>query len=179
MRTAYDIVGNRGIESLHARTVAQEIEVNHATVHYYFPKREDLLVALADFTLEQFNNDRSRFLKEAQSPDDQIEAELALAEAYCRKSSRFFRVLIGLYAAAIEYESVRKRLLSLWTEWDKQIRLELDRLVDKKMVRKESPYVDGDLLVASLMGIGMAAHVKGNKFNAGDKIDQIFSSLFG
>jgi AcrR family transcriptional regulator len=178
LRTAYDIVGNRGIESLHARTVAQEIGVNHATVHYYFPKREDLLVSLANYANEQFQKDRARFLKNSDNPDEQLEAELALAEAYCRKTSRFFRVLVGLYAAAVEYPEVAKQIRTLWETWEKEIHVELDRLVDKKMVNTESPFRDSELLVASLVGLGKAAHIKGQKFKAGEKIDAIFASLF-
>jgi len=44
---AYEMMGDFGLESVHARTVASELEINHATVHYYFPRRVDLLLGVA------------------------------------------------------------------------------------------------------------------------------------
>ncbi len=74
LEAAYDIVAEEGLEGLHARSVAARIGVNHAAVHYYFKKRSDLLLALADFALAKFARDREAVLEDAGS--DRLKAHL-------------------------------------------------------------------------------------------------------
>ncbi|HXH61869.1 MAG TPA: TetR/AcrR family transcriptional regulator, partial [Fimbriimonadaceae bacterium] len=116
-RAAYDILGEKGLEELHARTVAKEIGINHATVHYYFPHREDLLIAVAEYALHQLIRDRLQIQQGANTPRERLEAEIALAEAYCRPQSRFVKVLSGLYVAGVSSSAVRQKLALIWEEW--------------------------------------------------------------
>ena len=116
-KAAYDLVGVHGLEALTARSVAQELQINHATVHYYFPHREDLLDGVADFAQEQFRKDRVKFLEGARTASERLESEIALAEAYCKKTSRFAKVLAGLYVASVAIPGLRKKLQVLWKEW--------------------------------------------------------------
>lgn len=173
--TAYGLMGTKGLESVHARTVAQEIGVNHATVHYYFPKRTDLICGVADYAIQILTEDRERFQEGSTDGREKLENELALVEAYCRKQSRFVKVLAGLYVASIEDIAVRKKMKSLWATW---LSL-LSEQLPKGKVRKDSPYNDPELLMATLFGCGLASHMLETQFSATPKLDAIARSLFG
>ena len=175
LKAAYDLMGVQGLESLTARNVAAELGINHATVHYYFPHRVDLLAGVAEFALERLKRDRARFLAGAENPADQLEAELALAEAYCRKTSRFAKVLAGLYVASIAETALRKKLSAIWSEWSGL----LVELTAKGKLKKDTPYVDGELLCATFFGLALTSHMLDGKFQAKDKVDAIYASMFG
>lgn len=175
LKASYDLMGTKGLESVHARSVAANLGINHATVHYYFPTRLDLLVGIADQALAQFQSDRERFLADLQTPADKLEGELALAEAYCKKNSRFAKVLAGLYVASIEYSDLKKKLQVLWKEWA-SFQAEI---VPKSKLKANSPYNDGELLTATLFGFALAAHLTDGKFDGKSKIDEVFTSMFG
>ncbi len=168
-------MGIQGLEALHARTIAVELEINHATVHYYFPHRVDLLVGVADFALEQFKRDRAKFHEGLTKPGDRLEAELALAEAYCKKTSRFVKVLAGLYVASLAHKEVKAKLQILYKEWSSLI----GELNAKASLRKSTPFRDPDILTASLFGIALASHLMDGKLAAKDKVDVVFTSMFG
>jgi len=174
-KAAYDLMGVQGLESLTARNVAAELGINHATVHYYFPHREDLLTGIAEFALDQLKRDRTKFQVGAEKPADKVEAELALAEAYCRKTSRFAKVLAGLYVASIADAALRKKLSAIWSEWSGLL-VELGKTAKFK---KDSPYADGELLAATFFGLMMTSHMLDGKFPAKDKVDAIYASMFG
>lgn len=174
MKAAYDLMGIEGLEAVHARTVAANLQINHATVHYYFPKRTDLLVGVAEFALEQFRHDRERFHAGLSTSADILEAELALGEAYCKKTSRFAKVLAGLYVAAIEDASLKKHLKALWAEWASL----LNAHTAKAKLKKGSPYSDGELLAATLFGFALASQLTDGKFDAKTKIDGVFAAMF-
>lgn len=173
--TAYGLMGTKGLESVHARTVAAEIGINHATIHYYFPTRSDLLVGIAEYALQILLEDRERFQEGAASAREKVENELALGEAYCRKQSRFVKVLAGLYVAGTADPAVRKKLKGLWTAWGKIFQEQMK--VSK--AKKESPFTDPDLLLATVFGLGLASHMLDGQLGALEKVDRIGKSLFG
>lgn len=174
-KAAYDLLGTKGLEEVHARTVAKEVKINHATVHYYFPTREDLLEAVAEYALHQLIRDRLQFQHGAKTSREKLEAELALAEAYCRPTSRFVKVLGGLYAAGVTTPKIRKKVAAIWAEW----RSLVAEQVAATRLRAGSPYHDADLLLATLFGLGLASQMLEGKFNAQPRLDLVFESMFG
>jgi TetR/AcrR family transcriptional repressor of nem operon len=173
--TAYGIMGTKGLEEVHARTVAAEIGVNHATVHYYFPHRSDLIAGIADYALYILLEDRKRFQEGSANAKEKIENDLALAEAYCRKQSRFVKVLAGLYVASINDAAVRKKMKTVWAAW---VSLYTEQLKTAR-TRKDSPYNDPELVMATVFGLGLASHMMDGAFGAKEKLDAVSSSLFG
>lgn len=174
LKAAYDLMGNEGLEAVHARTVAAQLGINHATVHYYFPKRVDLLIGICDFAIEQLRSDRAKFHQGLSTDDELLEAELALAEAYCKKTSRFAKVLAALYAASVSEPQVKKSLKLIWKEWS----VTNQTLVEKVAIKPGSPYADGELLTATLFGFALTSHLTDGKFDAKAKIDDVFASMF-
>ena len=56
IRAAYEVIAEQGFEGLRTRTVAERVGVNIATLHYYFPTKEALIGALAEYLSFQFEN---------------------------------------------------------------------------------------------------------------------------
>ena len=173
VEAAYNLMGTQGLEAVHARTVASQLEINHATVHYYFPKRDDLLSGIAGYAALRMAKDRAA-IGEPKDGREGIENELALAEAYCRSTSRFAKVLIGLVAASIDSPKVRAPLNTLWTEWTSI----LAELTKKAGLRRSSSYNDPEVFAAQLFGLMAAAHLNEGNLDVETKLDAIFDSLF-
>ncbi len=172
--TAFDILGSEGLEALHARSVAAKLKINHATVHYYFRSRSDLLVGAAEFALAQLTRDRSS-LGQPASPREAIENELALTEAYAKSSSRMGRALMALMAARPEVPA----LIPLLEAWMKQFESSLAASLPTAKLRKSTPFADSALLAAALFGILTSAHLKADgAAETSAQLDAVFSSLF-
>ena len=54
---AFEILTERGFEGLRIRDVAARVGINNATLHYYFPAKEDLIRAVFAFTSEAYLSD--------------------------------------------------------------------------------------------------------------------------
>src|SRR5262245_8460001 len=52
---AYDHIAKRGFEGLRVRDVAAEAGINNATLHYYFPTKEDLIRGVVDHMIQEFS----------------------------------------------------------------------------------------------------------------------------
>lgn len=175
LKAAYDMMGTAGLEEVHARTVAQAVKINHATVHYYFKTREDLLLGVAGYALEVLEADRKRFLAGAASPAERLAAELSLGEAYGKKGSRFARVLAGLVVASAGSPKVKAKVKALYGAWQSGIAAALAAA----KLRRGALMADGELLAASLFGLALANLALDGGIDASAKLDAVYDTLLG
>jgi AcrR family transcriptional regulator len=54
LQTAFDVIAEVGFEGLRTRSVASRAGVNIATLHYYFPSKQDLVEGMAQFIGAKF-----------------------------------------------------------------------------------------------------------------------------
>ncbi|HZU08871.1 MAG TPA: TetR/AcrR family transcriptional regulator [Pseudacidobacterium sp.] len=54
LQAAFDVIAEAGFEGLRTRSVAARAGVNIATLHYYFPTKQDLIEGLAQFIGAKF-----------------------------------------------------------------------------------------------------------------------------
>lgn len=178
LKAAYEIVGQDGLEALHARTVAAKVGVNHALVHYYFKRREDLLLGIAEYMQTRFLADVEHFQAGAQEPAGRVGASLLQCEAYCKPTSRLYKVWASLFVASQTSRTLRKALLGFWEEWHEKLAVHLKEAGDGGHVDVESPFYEPRLLLASLLGVGLLAQLSGEAGDATRHLDAIDESLF-
>lgn len=179
LKAAYEILGQDGLEALHARSVAARVGVNHALVHYYYRRRDDLLLAVADYLKTRFEADVAHFQKDAADASDRVEANLIQCEAYCKPTSRLYRAWASLFVAAQTSRALRKSLLDFWSSWVGRIESEIEAGGKEKSVNTTSPFADPRLLLATLLGVGLVAHLAGESGDASRHLDSIEGSLLG
>jgi AcrR family transcriptional regulator len=168
----YAMMGASGLESVHARTIGAKLGINHATVHYYFTTRADLLAGICEFAQEQLRSDR-KGMGEAATPRDVFENELALTEAYSRSSSRFAKVMIGLCAAAVNEKALVKPVRALVREYT-----ELHHeAASNARLKAGSPFAQPDLFASAAFGLMALSHL-GAGPNTDEALDAMFSSMF-
>jgi AcrR family transcriptional regulator len=177
LKAAYEIVGQDGLESLHARSIAAKIGVNHALVHYYFRRREDLLLGVAEYMLRRFDTDVAHFQASATDPKARVEASFLQCEAYCKPASRLYRVWASLFVAAQTSRTLRKALLGFWAEWTERLNAHLEEAASRGDVNAESPFSDPRLLLSTLLGVGLMAQLAGEAGDATRQLDAIDDSL--
>lgn len=139
-----------GIAKLTYRNIAEELGISDRMVVYYFPTKEDIVMAAAvtlsaqmQVVLEQaFGNER-------QTPDVLLErAWPALKKKRADRTFQVFLELVGLSAAKIEpFDRITRVILDGWADWlaeriDAPIRDDRRRLALGVIAR-----VDGLLLI--------------------------------
>lgn len=158
---AYEIVGKKGLEALHARSVAEVVQVNHATVHYYFPKRIDLLVGLCRALENRFDLDFKNVAQEAKTARDRIEARAVLFEAYCRPTSRFIKVFNALSVAAVDEPQVHNAVNLMLTKWMNDLRTDCV-VASNDLGKADWAMARARMFLATAFGLMTFAHLDPN-----------------
>ncbi len=90
--TAFQLIAEKGFEGLRVRDVAQQVGINGATLHYYFPTKEDLIQAVVEYTIVQLQ-DTMKGLDSSGSPAEKIHTHLARLLQLMHEKPAIFVVL--------------------------------------------------------------------------------------
>lgn len=172
LRTAYAIVGQDGLEALHARSVAAKVGINHAAVHYYFRTRHDLLIALLRYAKQQLQLDRENLSAMSSRESDRWEAEWNLVEAYCRPQSRMIKVWASLFVAAQSDEVLRLEFREFWRDWAKNID---EAMRSETASGRQLRFSNGQECLAMVLGLTLSSHLMESELDYSGIIDFLYS----
>ena len=149
---AYQILATRGFEGLRTREVAATVGVNIATLHYYFPHKEDLIRGVVARAMQRFRGT----LSGAGSAEDQLRAHFRGLRRLSRDEPELFTVMAELAIRGVRDASLRKIVGGTDDAWRAMLRTLLRRARDEGAV---APGLDPDgmaaVIVATLKGTFM------------------------
>ena len=117
VRAAFDIIAQGGLESLRTRDVADQVGRNVATLHYYFPTKQDLIQAVAFHVAGLFMSVGAKPPSDKAGTTSRLELELADIRLYLSERTEVISVmreLIGRAARDPAISGVMDHLRAGW-----------------------------------------------------------------
>jgi AcrR family transcriptional regulator len=112
---AFHTIAEKGFEGLRVRSVAAQVGINGATLHHYFPTKEDLIQAVVEYTLN-----RLRSIMEgaalAGTPAEKLQAHLRRLYQLMREEPAIFVVLTEISLRA-QHQPMTHYLLQQHAAW--------------------------------------------------------------
>ena len=149
---AYQILATRGFEGLRTREVAAAVGVNIATLHYYFPHKEDLIRGVVAHAMGRFRGT----LGGAGSAEDQLRANFRGLRRLSRDEPELFTVMAELAIRGVRDTSLRKIVGGTDDAWRTMLRTLLRRAkVEGAVADDLDPDGMAAVIVATLKGTFM------------------------
>ena len=149
---AYQVLATRGFEGLRTREVAAAVGVNVATLHYYFPHKEDLIRGVVGYAMGRFRGT----LGGAGSAEDQLRAHFRGLRAISRDEPELFAVMAELAIRGVRDSSLRKIVGGTDDAWRAMLRTLLRRARDEGALPADlDPDGMAAVIVATLKGTFM------------------------
>src|SRR5215510_4900308 len=116
---AYNHIAKKGFEGLRVREVAAEAGINNATLHYYFPTKEDLIKGVVDYMIQHYSVSVLPASNAQVSLDawEEMRAELEDAKYRFKKTPDQFLVYIELLIRSLRDPSLAKIFKKLDEGW--------------------------------------------------------------
>ncbi len=118
VQAAYQLIAEGGFEGLRTRNVAGRAGVNIATLHYYFPSKEDLIRSVVEYLLQQF---MTAYLPgspfEMKTPLEQLRGELAELQYLVQEKPTMFIVLDELVLRSLHDPAIHEMIKWLDEGW--------------------------------------------------------------
>ena len=162
MQTAFDVIAEAGFEGLRTRAVAARAGVNIATLHYYFPSKQDLVEGLAQFIGAKFVTIHGpRPMPSGYAALDDLRQEFADSKYYVEHEPKMLLVMQELGMRGKRDEAVNKVVDELTSHWRHGIEEMVEEGVTTGVFRDD---IDKQALCAILMSIfaGIAGMGGGN-----------------
>jgi AcrR family transcriptional regulator len=149
---AFKVLATRGFEGLRTREVAAAVGVNIATLHYYFPHKEDLIRGVVTHAMGRFRGT----LGGAGSAEDQLRAHFRGLRRLSRDEPELFAVMAELSIRGARDKALHDIIGNTDDLWHATLRTLLRRAKDEGAV---PAVIDADamaaVIVAALKGTFM------------------------
>jgi AcrR family transcriptional regulator len=149
---AFKVLATRGFEGLRTREVAAAVGVNIATLHYYFPHKEDLIRGVVAHAMGRFRGT----LGGAGSAEDQLRAHFRGLRRLSRDEPELFAVMAELSIRGARDKALHDIIGTTDDLWHATLRTLLRRAKDEGAV---PDVIDADamaaVIVAALKGTFM------------------------
>jgi len=144
---AYRLIAEKGFEGLRTRDVADQVGINHATLHYHFQTKEDLIKGVVDYLIEQFSSPNKGSATGDGSAMGLVRAEFAQVRQF-HKTPKMLVVLEELYLRALRDRTIAKLLDDMEKGWHSYLVQALQRGVQQGVFRQD---MDVDLGASVIM----------------------------
>ncbi|MFK5883649.1 MAG: TetR/AcrR family transcriptional regulator [Candidatus Izemoplasma sp.] len=156
LKAAYDLIIENGIMETTLKAIALEVGISKGTLYYYYSAKEDLIFDVADAYLKVITDDLLFWIKNI---DFSLPPEKIIYEAIDQIVSAETRGKLNLYLiskAITNSESLKKKLIKKYEEWQATIKEVLDNLYQDQNNEGMSfvilTVIDG-LIIQKLIGI--------------------------
>jgi len=147
VEAAFNLIAENGFEGLRTRDVADEVGVNIATLHYYFPTKESLIRGVVEYAMARFRST----LAPHGSPSDQLRNYLRAVRKLLAEEPALGSVMGELAVRSARDKSIAAIMTEMYDVWHVTTRGLLRRAVKEGQLR---PELDSDgtaaLIVATL-----------------------------
>ena len=174
--TAYDHIAKRGFEGLRVRAVAEEVGINNATLHYYFPTKEDLIKGVVDYMIEKFSTSNSFESAAKESPDawKEMLAELEDARHRFRDARDQIVVFTELLIRSLRDPAIAQIFKKLDESWRGYLVSIIEQGIRQGIFRAElDPTVTATLIMVQIKGFGYQMLGEPNQTIANEVFDQM------
>jgi len=149
---AYRQIAQRGFEGLRTRDVANEVGVNIATLHYYFPTKEALIGAVLQHAMNRFRTT----LEPHGSPDSQLRNYLRATRKLLREEPELGAVMTELALRSVRDAGTRKIMDEMYGQWHQAVRALLKRAARQGKLRAGlDTEATAALVVATLTAVAL------------------------
>ncbi len=150
VQAAYREIAANGFEGLRTREVAAAVGVNIATLHYYFPSKEDLIRGVVGHAMARFQTT----LPAKGEADEQLRQHFQGLRRLAREEPDLFKVMGELALRAARDRGMAEILSKMNDVWYSTLRTLLRRAVASGSVAKTiDPEDMAALIVSTLKGI--------------------------
>jgi AcrR family transcriptional regulator len=183
VEAAVAVIAERGLQNLSLSEIEKKAGMSRGQLTYYFPAKEDILLAVFDHLLQLMYQaiGKADIERSAQLASwEMLEAVLRRAIGGQASVGLDFEVLQYTFLSQIGHrEDFRHRLATLYEEWREALAESLQEQTGSKSGKlPASPRAIATLILALLHGLGMQAAADPNAFDRDEMVD-LCLHLFG
>jgi AcrR family transcriptional regulator len=180
IQVAYNHIATRGFEGLRVRDVAAEVGINNATLHYYFPTKEDLIQGVVDDMIAKFILSYPSAAGSQELPDAWKEMHAELEDARYRFLNARDQLIVftELFIRSLRDPGIARIFKKFDESWHGYLESVIKRGKDQGVFRADlDPGITATLLMLQIKGFGYQMLDEANPAFADKVFDQLVQQV--
>jgi AcrR family transcriptional regulator len=145
------------------KDIAQEANVNHGVLHYYFKSKEDILLNYIDFIIDRYLTIFAKWISTASRkyPNQKvfIEETLLFINKRVTLDRNISRIFIEIWEISLYNKKVRQKLKQMYQIWDETVTDEFAKVIKDKKTAKQL----GIAMIAFFEGVALLSIIFDDK----------------
>ena len=152
VRAGYAAVVEKGLEGLTIETTAQRAGSSKGGALYYFPKKEDLMIGILEWVLNQVEKNLDEAVAAQTNPRAKLAAELKLLFHSAELNRKFYSVFLDYLSTGSRNETFNKLLVQFYRKCHERDRKIIEDGIQQRQFRDLNPDDAANLLRAIVDG---------------------------
>lgn len=175
LSAAMAVIAEKKISGTRMRHIAERAQISQGTIHYYFPTKADLLLAMLDEMQASFDQDRRERLAEGDmQPADKIHLFLIQQNRILTEYSSLLEIFYDFWGQGIIDPHVRPKVRWMYEEWRDDMKAAIAEGINKGDFSPRNPQLVPVLLVALLEGGALQYLIDRDVFD----LEQYFNAAY-
>jgi len=151
---AYRLIAEKGFEGFRTRDVSEQAGINNATLHYYFPTKEDLVRGVVEYLVQEFSTNRARANRPVLSAVDELRWEFEDVAIRLREAPEQFVVMGELGVRSLRDPGIARIMREVNEGWRGHVIAILERGVSEGVFYKDLDLITtANGIIALLKGL--------------------------
>jgi len=157
------VLAEQGFEGASIAKIAKKMDVHPSLLIHYFSTKEDMILELVDFILEQYETMALKKMKEMNNPKKRLTMLLdtifGIDWISLVDSSSFY----ACYYLSFRNAEVKERLAKLYKRFKEYLVNEINMCINEGLINESDPEKDADLIISLVEGLSFYRNIAGGK----------------
>ncbi|HXA52750.1 MAG TPA: TetR/AcrR family transcriptional regulator [Candidatus Acidoferrum sp.] len=161
MRIAYRLIAEKGFEGFRSREVASLAGINNATLHYYFPTKEDLVRAVVEYLVQEFSMNRASAQAKEGGAAEELRWEFEDVGIRMRETPEQLIVMGELSVRALRDPAIAQIMRRVQEGWRGSVIAILERGIREGVFRPDLDLIStANGIITLLKGLGSQSRLE-------------------
>lgn len=177
LQAALDVVCEHHISGTTTRKIAAQAGVSPALVHYYFPTKRDVFMALVDYLIDFYSKNHASWVyNSAMKPHEKLMIMVSKQVEYITRRKEYF-VIFDFWVHAVNDPELREKVKEMFDDWAHWNRLIVDEGIESGDFDPANAHVIPNLLISLISGAAIQYLLNDQVFDLHAHFDEIYRLL--
>ncbi|MBV7274935.1 TetR/AcrR family transcriptional regulator [Clostridium thailandense] len=172
---ARKVVSREKISGTRMRMIAKEANMSQSNLHYYFPTKNDLMIAILDKIQEEFLEDRKNYINlEDKTIEENVSGFFEQKKNEILHNKEIDCLQFDYWVQGTVNEEVREKFQNTFNLW----RNNINRVLNKSEVNESKRTMIPFIMISLMIGASMQYLIDEGKFDLEEYFDIVKKIIF-
>ena len=120
---SFSVIAKNKISGTNLRQIAKQAEISLGTLHYYFPSKAELLLALLDYMRDLFREGQRGITEQILTPSEKLFRFYLQEKLFLDEKRLMLEVFFDFWSQGLQDPEIQSRIQAIYNKWRQDIEI--------------------------------------------------------